>query len=284
MTLNIDLSVAARGLASQKALIEAVAAAPPGEPETDFLEWKTAVDLSDKKWRLEIARHLLGFANRHPEHAARFLEGTACIVIGAEPGQVVGTAVHDSVEIDRWIGEYTGTGSDGPQWYATYVEARGARVLLITVERPRWGHPIWTLRKEYGGHRAGTIFVRRAGCTETANPADVRMLTERAGSGPRRLAVDVVLDDAEMHGWPIDFSTEAIGGWVRAQSATLLAPLSRSERGHAEPAAAWFDETRTEEAFRSEVADYRERRDESPAGRTEAVRDPQQARSDRTAP
>ncbi len=257
MTLNIDLSVAARSLTSQKALIEAVTDAPRAEPETDFLEWKTAVDLSEKKWRLEIARHVLGFANRHPDHASQFLEGTAYIAVGVEPGQLAGTAVYDPVEIDRWIGEYVGVGSDGPQWNATFVEVRGANVLLVTTEAPRWGHPIWTLQKEYDPYRAGTIFVRRSGRTEMANPSEVRMLTERAGSGPRRLLVDVVLDHAEMHAWPIDTSADAIDRWVRGQSAVLLAPLSLSGLATGEQVAvAWGGEVRTEDEFRSQVAAY----------------------------
>jgi hypothetical protein len=257
MTLNIDLSVAARSLASQRALIEAVADAPRAEPETDFLEWKTAADLSDKKWRLEIARHILGFANRHPDHASQFLEGTGHIAVGVEPGQLVGTAVYDPVEIDRWIGEYVGAGSEGPQWNATYVESRGADVLLVTIEAPRWGHPIWTLQKEYDPYRAGTIFVRRSGRTEMANPPEVRMLTERAGSGPRRLAVDVVLDHAEMHAWPMDGSTEAFDGWLGGQSAALLAPLSLSGLAAVEHlAVAWGGEARTQDEFRSQVASY----------------------------
>jgi hypothetical protein len=275
LALRIDTSRAIRTLTEQQQLIQAVVDAPPSEQETHWLEWKTDVDLAAKKWQAVIARHVLGFANRHPDMAAQDCDGTAYMIIGAAPGVLRGTPVHDVAKLNAWLSPYLGATPDSPQWSATYAEVGGANVLLLTIEKPRWGDPIWTLRKEYTQFdppmRAGAIYVRRRGSTEQADPEEVRMLTGRAGSGPRRLSVDLRLEDGGTAA-AIDMPDENwIGKWVARERAALarppsadeVPPSSASEIGHVTMStiAAWastgpFRDHRTPEKFDEELDDY----------------------------
>ena len=258
MTLNADIRQAARSLASQRLLIEAVIDASPGEPETDWIEWKSDIDLGAKEWQAEVARQILGFANRDPDQAGRSCEGCAYFVGGAAPGDIRGSRSHDPAKVDAWLTAYLGGVADSPRWSATYVAVRGADVLLVTVEAPRWGDPIWTLRKEYTSPssripiRAGSVFTRKKGRTEQADPSDIRSLTARAGSGPRRLSVNLRIDEGSAVS--LDLSDQAIADWVSAERRSLLEPVTHSE--DAPLATMWLQERRKPDEFRAEVEEY----------------------------
>jgi hypothetical protein len=62
---------------------------------------------------------------------------------------------------------------------------------VLTVEAPRWGDPVYSLLKEFGGHKAGVVFVRRPGRTDTADPGDMRMLSNRARKATERIKVNL---------------------------------------------------------------------------------------------
>ena len=65
MALSIDISRALRTRWELHRLVEAIRDAPAGEPETDWVEWKTVFDLdNDVAHRFETAKHILGFGNR----------------------------------------------------------------------------------------------------------------------------------------------------------------------------------------------------------------------------
>jgi len=229
VTLDLDTTRALRSLDRQVALVRTIAAAPEGEPETDWVEWKSEADLSKKEWQATLARHVLGFANRLPDRAARSCEGTAYLLVGVEPGRIIGTRVHDVAKINAWLSAYVGSAPDAPEWAATYVRVDDVDLLLITVEPPRWGDPIWTFRKEYaptGGARAireGTVFVRRQGSTDQADTKELRALTDRASSAPGRLAVELQLEDDD-RGVPVDDSPAVVTEWAEGERESLGGP------------------------------------------------------------
>ena len=49
--------------------------------ETDWLEWKVGVDLSKPEGRFDVAKQVLGFANRDPNRAALNAGGCAYVVL-----------------------------------------------------------------------------------------------------------------------------------------------------------------------------------------------------------
>ena len=65
--------------------------------------------------------------------------------------------------------------------------------MFVDVSPPRWGDLIHPLHKEYEGYRPGAVFHRYAGKTETAGPAEIYALTERARRATKRVNVDVTM-------------------------------------------------------------------------------------------
>jgi hypothetical protein len=253
VTLPIDISVAIRGLLAQTRLIEAVRDAPASEPETDYLEWKSAADISEKKWWYEASRHVLGFSNREPGLARTWFEGTGYLLFGVEPGALTGTRVCDPADIDKWVTDYTGDDPESPRWSFDYVTVAGHAVLIFTVEAPHPGESIHTLRKTWstqGGSSAsaGEIYVRKRGRTERADPGDISMLVRRAGAGQPHLRLAVIAntdDEAEA----VDDSPEAIERWVAPRRRALLSGIRQVETGPY----SFSTEVRTEGEFVHEV-------------------------------
>lgn len=148
MPLAIDSSRAFRRIQELADLVEAVVLADPND-ESDWIEWKDGLVLSNKDGIVQLARHILGMANRKVGEAARFAEGCGYVIVGAEPGKCGGVAGIDPADLDSKITTYTG--ADGPSWSPQYVPCRGVQVLVITVESPRWGQRPFTLRKTLRG-------------------------------------------------------------------------------------------------------------------------------------
>jgi hypothetical protein len=69
-----DLTRPAQGNLGRSALVQAILA---GEiaAETDWVEWKSVVELKTKAWQGELASHILGMANRDPQRARRAVGG-----------------------------------------------------------------------------------------------------------------------------------------------------------------------------------------------------------------
>ncbi len=175
--LTVDVTRAARSHHDRIKLLEAIRDAPVHEPETDWLEWKSQLDLSQADGRATAARSILAFGNRDPVFAATQADGCGYLVAGLAPGSLTGITPHDPADVEQWLSPYIAYGE--PQWSVDYLDLDGTPVMLIVVEAPRWGDPIFTLQKGIGKRRAGAIYVRRNGKIEEAGPDDVRRLAAR---------------------------------------------------------------------------------------------------------
>jgi integrase len=197
MPLAVDTTRALRTEGELIALVEAVRDASPGETETDSVEWKSAWDLNSAKYRFETARHVLGFGNRSVAAAARTFAGCAYLLMGVEPGNLVGAVRLDPAEITDKLSKYIAAGQ--PRWTPTYVTIHRQPILVVTVEAPCDGDPICTLQQSFDEARAqqGRIYLRRHGKTEEANPAEVRALEGRVRSHRPREAITP--DDIETY-------------------------------------------------------------------------------------
>lgn len=216
------LQRAARSAADRRRLAAAIRDSAPGIQETDWLEWKSTLDLSTPADRFEVARFVLGAANRDPERAAADAEGTAYLAAGVEPGIVHGIERRDVAQIEDAVSRFIGTDDDAPAWSAQYTELDGRDVLVITVEAPRQGDPIRTLRRGFGTFVPGDIFMRRPGQTRKATPDEVRMLSRRlAANTADELNVDVDwrLRSTEIR--VVDVSPAAAAAWVRREQRLL---------------------------------------------------------------
>lgn len=225
MALSIDISRALRTRSELHRLVEAIRDAPAGEPETDWVEWKTVFDLNDVAHRFETAKHILGFGNRHPTTAAPYCQGTAYLVLGVEPSNLVGVAAWDPADLDNWLSTYIAAGRP-PRWRSDAVEVDGFNVIVFTVEAPQWGDHICTLQKGFDRHPAGRIFVRRNGKTIEPGPAGITQLEERAARGADDIEVSVAAELPNRALTALVLPEHAPVDWVKAQERDLLAPIA----------------------------------------------------------
>ena len=104
-----------------------------GTQETRWIEWKRSLDLTTPAGRFVAAKAILGFANRSPEVAAQTCEGTAYLVVGAEPGRVDGVeAIVDHAHLAQKIKTF----ADGPRWTPHDIPYEGKTVLVIVARHP----------------------------------------------------------------------------------------------------------------------------------------------------
>jgi hypothetical protein len=75
----------------------------PAMQETDWLEWKSQADLSQRLWQARAARFILAAANRPRTSAAGPYEGCAFLLLGVEPGQAHGTNVVDPAVVEQGL-------------------------------------------------------------------------------------------------------------------------------------------------------------------------------------
>lgn len=221
------------------ALVRAIRDAPSSEMEQDWIEWKAAEKLLASSCLGEIARLVIGFANRSPEEAARIVGGCAYLLIGVEPGRLASAEVIDSAQLGQGLELYLGT--DGPQWRPDYVEVDGNTVLVVTVEAPRRGDRIHMLLKEYQkgdeekskkkSYPAGTVFVRKNGRTvHPPDPATMNMLQDRLLDRNVQVEVDVSLSPGSAATIvAFDANPDRIRAWLDRERRRLLASVEAEE-------------------------------------------------------
>jgi len=108
MAVSIDSSRTYRWPSELVELVEAVVQADPNN-ESTWIEWKSTLVLDGKSSQCHhIAKHVLGFSNRSVATARHHAGGFAYMLVGAEPGNLVGvTSVDHAVlrpRIERQVG------------------------------------------------------------------------------------------------------------------------------------------------------------------------------------
>lgn len=221
----LDLGRPLRGIEQLAALVAHVHRAHP-KNETDWLEWKTGLDLTSAAGRFEVARQILGFANRDPDAARRHAGGLAYLILGIEPGSPCGQSLIDNADLTAGIGRYIVR--QGPIWSPLWVTYEGVDVLVVTVEAPQWGDPIHTLQRDYEATQAGAVFVRRPGRTDPSGPDDIKMLERRLVRGSNRLE-SLIVSPAGGPVGTVDMGEETVERWLERRREEYLSAM-RNER------------------------------------------------------
>ncbi len=222
--------------------------------EKSWVEWKTHVDLAGKRWQAEIAKQIIGFANRMPEAAERYAGGHGYLVLGAEPGLVDEVTAVEDLQFVRDVRPYLGEA--GPVWDSNYVEVAGMHVLVVDVHPPKWGDPVHQVRKELAGEVRQGVYVRGIGETATATASELDQLVDRARRGAVRIAVDVTWRNGGPTIDPIQLSDIALERWI-AQERVRIDPPQRTVRPSLAMQATMLNsifasETRDRQAFEQE--------------------------------
>lgn len=232
MALALDTSRQFRSLSELAALIGAIVDASPTESEPDWLEWKSQADLADRKWQARIAKFIAGFANRDPAVAKLQAGGCGYLVIGAEPGSVVGVSPVDNAALLSGVLRYI---RNTVRWSPQYVPHDGKQILVITVEPPESGDRPAAILRAYTDEtgtvfREGDVFIRRIGKTELATQEDHDMLVERFAASKPQARNGITVEPLEaLVAVAVADGAAAVQGWRDHQASVLLAPLGRQE-------------------------------------------------------
>lgn len=272
MTDELDTSRAPRGTIAAAKLVKA-AAAIGDLSERHYLELKGPPDLRSKADKAKIAKFILGAANRMPERAANTFEGCAVMIIGITPEGVVGIPPVEMLELTQVIEPFLGPA--GPRWDIQRVAVEGSpnEVLLVTVEPPQHGDPIFPCRANGEKLSDGRVYIRADGGTREANSAELDLLATRS-SAISIADVDLevkIVGDVE----PVDLdASECLEDYINQERSRLLRamPRKRPEPGD-HPLSAYnlaplgdakvlmrgltsiheLPEDRTEEQYRAEI-------------------------------
>lgn len=153
--------------------------------ESDWLEWKSQADLSQRLWQARIARFILAAANRPVTSSALPYQGSAFLLLGVEPGNAHGVSIVDPAVIEQCLARFLGPG--GPVHRLDYVAIGSVTVAVVTVAQPVRGSRPYLARGSFSAERPeiqdGRIYIRRPGVTKEAVAAEVdEMLTERVAA------------------------------------------------------------------------------------------------------
>lgn len=228
---SLNLARRVRRPSERLALIHYIASLPTLQ-ENEHLEWKLGYDLGRRPDAGKIAKQLIGFANRDPARAQRQTEGYAYVLLGVEPGAVIGVPVWDSADIENWLSRFV---PSELMYDIQYVSAGDKDILVLEVDPPRQGDSIFCLQASTGEGNEnlseGTIYVRRGGKTEPASSAEVAMLTARARSGARgaELDLEMAAEAQGLNAVPIEPLKESVRErWIDQERLRLLEDLPTS--------------------------------------------------------
>lgn len=224
MPLEINLDRAPRKPSELEELVRAVLVAHESD-EADWIEWKSRVDLTSRKGRFDVARQILGFGNRSPGNA-HAMEGHAYLLVGVEPGELHGIESVDPASLDAWLTPYLGQGDSAPRWSVQFVKLHSKVVLVLIVDPPKWGDPIFPLRKSYDTHIEGAIFVRRKGGIQTASADEISTLQQRLLRGSDIIRVALELPRDGLSAARLVLESDDVETWKSKVKQLLLTPAA----------------------------------------------------------
>lgn len=194
--MKVDTDVVPLGERAQRNILDHVLAVGD-EAETNYLEVKSALDLTATEGVAKVAKFLLGAANRRPQEASRYFHGYAVLVLGAHKDHAVGVARGvEAHELEDRLRPYL-----GPQFPAFEFGRVGVdgdhEVLFVIAQPPQDGQSIFPCHKSFHAGKGqerlddGAIYVRGASNTRPARAGEVLALVERARGGKPPINLDV---------------------------------------------------------------------------------------------
>lgn len=262
MTLILNTSRQFRSIKELAGLVEAISQASLTESEPDWLEWKRAANLTDRRWHAKFAKCIAGFANRDPIVAKQWAGGCGYLIIGAEPGSVTGVTPIDNAKLQAGISRFV---RQEVRWNPQYIQHKDKQVLVITVESPESGDHIVAMLADYQDNsgnnicRKGEVVIRRHGRTDHAGQDDYNMLAQRFAGGETHVSGISVHVLGTVTALSVECTPEDIAAWCEYHESTLLALLKSRKQNETLAGFAAFSlslESRSPDDYRREVASY----------------------------
>lgn len=224
MPLNFDTERLPGDTDTLLDLVRAIVASSDRNGERSWIEWKSCLDLGVAAGRFKLAKEILAMANRDVERARNYCHGWGYIVVGASEEGIHGIAPTSTSNLEQALAPYLGTGRRAPRWEPQLLDMDGHQILVVQVEPPREGDPIYTLDKEFERFLAGLVFARGVETAQPATPDQMTMLQHRLVSrGARDVAMERIALVCSTQGWDVEFEAAAIPAdrafaWVTHQT------------------------------------------------------------------
>jgi hypothetical protein len=177
----LDISRVPRGELAAAQLVES--GARLGDlAERHYLELKGPPDLTSKANRQKVAKFILGAANRSPERAAEAFEGYGVMIVGITKDGVKGVPPIEMQHLQQVIHPFLGAA--GPRWDIVRVPVQDSdrQVIVVLVDPPTPGDPIFVCRENGDGLQSGRIYFRADGETREARADEMDQLIARAAA------------------------------------------------------------------------------------------------------
>lgn len=195
----MDINAVPLGERALKGILDHVVAVGD-EAETSYLEVKSTLDLTATVGIAKVAKFLLGAANRRRREAARYLQGFAVLVIGAEKGHMQGVPRGiEPHELEDRLRPYLGAQFPAFEFGRISISSK-REVIFVIAQPPRDGQSIFPCHKNFQNDKPayslvdGAIYYRGSSNTRLAKAGEVLDLVERARGGgkpPIKLSVEI---------------------------------------------------------------------------------------------
>jgi len=206
VTLTFDSRHLPRSLSEWEQLVRACGV-QDDTIETHWLERKGPLQITAAEHKFAIAKAILAFSNRDPVAAEPFLDGHALLLIGIEKtGAITGIPRVEDHQLSNALKAYLGQGDDAPRWIVHRHRVDDHNdVVVIDVDAPRPGDPIFTLRKAYDKFPAGSVFSRPSTESTPADPTAIASLSRRLIARAREdFEVELTLNDQAISSYGYD--------------------------------------------------------------------------------
>ena len=224
MPLNFDTERLPGDANTLLDLVCAIVESSDEHGERSWIEWKSSLDLGSGEGWFKLAKEILAMANRDVERARDYCHGWGYIVVGASEEELHGIASPTSTsKIEQALAPYLGTGRRAPRWEPQLLDVDGHQILVVGVEPPREGDPIYTLGKGFGNFLPGSVFARGIETAGCATPDQMMMLQHRLVSrGARDVVMERIALVCSSQGWEVEFESaipaDRAFAWVTHQT------------------------------------------------------------------
>lgn len=159
--------------------------------ETEWLEQKSQGNPMKGADLGKLAKCILGMANRDPQIAAKYIAGHGLMVWGIDNGQMIGISPMEDHQLQDKLRPYLT--DDGPYWRGIRIptDSPDRHILIIDVDPPVFGHPVFLCCKNGDGVADGGIYVRDKTQTRSATSQEIRRLQSRSVLPVPALDIDV---------------------------------------------------------------------------------------------
>ncbi|MCA1693520.1 MAG: hypothetical protein LC749_01635 [Actinobacteria bacterium] len=132
----------------------------------------------------------------------------------------------DAATLEPRLRPFVGDGSSAPRWTPFTVPVDGKHVLVVDIDPPRWGDPVYVLRTRHVNWEPGQVFVRHKGSVDRPTAADMDALNERVAGGTlHEVQVDLIAASGLNPPRPFRLDNEELESLILARRSGALNSL-----------------------------------------------------------